>query len=257
MRFPEDVPTLTDGVVTLRAHRADDVPALRAGLRPAHRSRGRRCRCLPPSDARGVRDPDHPGGWETGSRLGVRGRGGRRAGTPRFAGTVALRDEGDRRAEIAYGAHPWVARTRRDGARLRLLLDWGFERAAPRDGDLVGQPGQLGLAPAGLAARLLLRRHRCAAGCRSAASCLDAWVGMLLAGDPREPRSPWFDAPRIDGRSVVAAAATATDDVPRIVEACRDEETAHWLGRLPQPYTRTMPTATSRRRKERPPRATG
>jgi hypothetical protein len=28
MRFPADVPTLTDGVVTLRAHRPDDVPAL-------------------------------------------------------------------------------------------------------------------------------------------------------------------------------------------------------------------------------------
>ena len=28
MRFPQDVPTLTDGVVTIRAHRPDDAPAV-------------------------------------------------------------------------------------------------------------------------------------------------------------------------------------------------------------------------------------
>ena len=28
MRFPHDVPTLTDGVVTLRAHAEDDVPGV-------------------------------------------------------------------------------------------------------------------------------------------------------------------------------------------------------------------------------------
>ena len=39
---------------------------------------------------------------------------------------------------------------------------------------------------------------------------LDAWVGVLLHGDPREPATPWLDVPRIDGRVRVAARLTAT-----------------------------------------------
>ena len=48
-------------------------------------------------------------------------------GTPRFAGTVSLRNEREGRAEVAFGAHPW-ARGRGVMVRaLELLLAWGFE----------------------------------------------------------------------------------------------------------------------------------
>jgi RimJ/RimL family protein N-acetyltransferase len=65
---------------------------------------------------------------------------------------------------------------------------------------------------------------------------LDAWVGVLLAGDERSPRGPWFDVPRIDGPTV-SLRSFDRRDIGRIVEACRDERTAYWLSGLPSPYT--------------------
>ena len=67
---------------------------------------------------------------------------------------------------------------------------------------------------------------------------LDAWVGVLHAGDERSPRHAWLDVPRIPGDRVLLR-PFRDEDAPRIVEACSDERTAWWLGNLPSPYTRT------------------
>ncbi len=40
-------------------------------------------------------------------------------------------------------------------------------------------------------------------------------------------------------------------DVPRVVEACSDQRTAHWLAPLPQPYSATDARAWLERRAER------
>src|SRR5699024_10330575 len=62
-----------------------------------------------------------PGGWETGQEWGfaVEYDG-------RYAGTVSLRNRGERRAEIAYGFHPDARGTGSTERALRLLLRWGF-----------------------------------------------------------------------------------------------------------------------------------
>ena len=126
--FPEGVPVLTDGRVTLRAHRPADVEAVweqctdpvsqRWTTVPVPYSR---------ADAERFVTEVIPAGWSAGGwAFAVEAPDD--DGRPRFCGTVELRDEGNRRAEIAYGAHPWV-RGRGDMVRaLALLLDWGFTR---------------------------------------------------------------------------------------------------------------------------------
>src|SRR4051794_38029527 len=121
------VPTLTDGVVTLRGHRDDDIercweqcqdPVSQAWTTvPVPYSR---------DDAtRFVREA-MPGGWasdqEWAFAVEVRSDGG----GSRYAGTVSLRNEGDGRAEIAFGSHPDVRGQGVIERALRLLLDWGF-----------------------------------------------------------------------------------------------------------------------------------
>ncbi len=108
---------------------------------------------------------------------------------------------------------------------------------------------QLGLAPYGVAAGVHLRRHGRGGGCRSAASSLDAWVGVLHAGEPARAPAPWLDVPRLSGERVVLRPCR-DDDAPRIVEACADERTAHWLCGLPSPYTRDDAGPTSLPRDE-------
>jgi RimJ/RimL family protein N-acetyltransferase len=157
------------------------------------------------------------------------------AGVARFAGTVALRNEGDRRAEVAYGLHPW-ARGRGIAVRaVSLLLDWGF---ASRGLEVViwwANRGnwasrrlawQLGFSYDGMVRRWLPQRGQ----------LLDAWVGSLVSGEPRRPRNVWYDVPRVVGDTVVLRPHRA-GDVDRVVEACNDPETAWWLGRLPRPFT--------------------
>ena len=83
----------------------------------------------------------------------------------------------------------------------------------------------------------------------------DAWVGTLLADDPREPQGRWLDLPELEGDKVRLRAMTPADTA-RVVEACRDERTRHWLGELPSPYDeqaaadfiagRTLPLATGK-----------
>ena len=121
------VPTLTDGVVTLRAHREDDVercweqcqdPVSQAWTTvPIPYSR---------DDARRFVREAMPGGWTSDQEWGfaVEFEG-------RYAGTVSLRNRDERRAEIAYGSHPDVRGRGVAERALRLLLDWGF---APETG---------------------------------------------------------------------------------------------------------------------------
>ncbi|MGA8845304.1 MAG: GNAT family N-acetyltransferase, partial [Nocardioides sp.] len=64
----------------------------------------------------------------------------------------------------------------------------------------------------------------------------DAWIGALLAQEPRTPSKRWLEAIPLQGDGL-RLRALRDDDVPRIVEACSDERTQHWLGQMPSPYT--------------------
>lgn len=243
MRFPQDVPTLTDGVVTIRAHRPDDAPAvLEQCLDPVSRQWTTVPLDYTRADAdRFVRDVA-PAAWRTEAELMFAveavdtsgGAGGEAGGVRRFAGTISLRDEGDDRAELAYGSHPWVRGTGVMERAVRLLLDWGFEERGLRT--VIWWANRGNWASRKLAWRVgftvetglhdwLPQRGR----------LLDAWVGTLRAEDPRRPTHRWLDAPRLAAEGLVLR-APAERDLTRVVEYASDPLTRRWLGHIPQPY---------------------
>jgi RimJ/RimL family protein N-acetyltransferase len=235
--FPDDVPVLTDGVVTLRAHHPDDAQGV---FEQCTDPVSQQWTTVPVpyslEDARSFVTERVPGAWDDGSWV-FAVEAADPSGTPRFCGTVELRDEGGHRAEIAYGAHPW-ARGRGIVVRaLDLLLAWGFEHRDLRTVIWWANRGnwasrrtawRLGFSCDGTLGRWLPQRGE----------LLDAWVGVLHADDRRAPRNPWLEVPRLEGEAVALRAFRADDDAARIVEACRDERTAYWLGQMPSPYTR-------------------
>ena len=181
-------PTLIDGPVTLRHPRESDV---QGSWEQCQDPLSQQWTTVPipysHADARDFMLGFVPGAWESDEEWGfvVEAEG-------RYAGHVALRNKGDRRGEIAYGSHPWVRGTGHVEHALRMLLDWGF-----REKDLatviwlanVGNwasrrvAWKLGFAFEGTLRQWLSHRGE----------LRDAWVGTLLAGDPREPQGRWID----------------------------------------------------------------
>jgi RimJ/RimL family protein N-acetyltransferase len=238
-------PTLTDGVVTLRPHRLEDVPRVVE-------------QCTDPLSVRWTTVPvpftvEHaenfvahamPAGWEQDVEWGfaVEHDG-------RFGGTVSLRNNlGGPRAELAYGAHPDLRGTGAMERAVRLLLEWGFAEQ--------GLETVLWMAPVGnwgsrrLAWRVgfevtgTLRHwldHRGVYG--------DAWAATLSRHDPRQPRSPWLDVPTIEGDGF-RLRRLRDDDAERIRQAHADPKAQRWLGQVPAPFTEDLAVVYLERRRE-------
>jgi RimJ/RimL family protein N-acetyltransferase len=222
------IPTLTDGVVRLRAPNDDDIE-------------GSYEQCQDPLSQRWTRIPvpytredaktylRHiiPGGWETEREWGFVVEAPDEVGALRFAGSISLRNEGDGRAEIAYGSHPWVRGRGVMEHALRLLLDWGFAERDLQTISWLARRGnwasrrlawRLGFSVDGTLRHWLPQRGELA----------DAWVGTLRRGDVRAPRTPWLESPTITGERVVLREMRAAD-LSRIVETSSDPETQRWL----------------------------
>jgi RimJ/RimL family protein N-acetyltransferase len=239
MRFPQDVPTLVDAhptaPVRLRAHRAGDAPgALEQCLDPLSRQWTTVPLDYTLDDAKRFVGHAMPGGWRSDTEWAFAVEAVDDTGAPRYAGTVSLRNEGDGRAEIAYGSHPWVRGRGVMERALCLLLDWGFSER--RLETVIWWANKGNWASRKLAWRLGFSfegapRHWLA----QRGELLDSWVGTLLAGDPRGPSSLWLTPPYLEGSAVVLR-RLRDGDVSRIVEGCTDPVTAYWLGQLPQPY---------------------
>jgi RimJ/RimL family protein N-acetyltransferase len=235
VRFPDDVPVMTDGTVTLRPHRLEDVPGvLEQCLDPL----SQRWTTVPVpysrTHAEGFVTEAVPAGWAAG-RWAFAVEAADEEGAARFCGTVELRDEGSRRAEIAYGAHPWARGRGLMEAALRLLLEWGFREQRLRTVIWWANRGnwasrrtawKLGFSCDGTVERWLAQRG----------DLLDGWVGALHVDDERRPRTSWLEVPVLHGERV-RLRALREDDVSRVVEAFSDDRTAHWLWRVPRPYT--------------------
>lgn len=221
-------PTLTDGTVTLRAHRDSDLPGVLAQSQdPASQAWTVVPVPYTHDDAREFVSGIVPAGWAAGSEwafaVEVEGR---------FAGTVGLRDLGAGRAEIGYGSHPWVRGRGAMERALRLLLAWGFDHQGLRTVVWYAHVGnwasrrlawQVGFSYDGLVRRWQPQRGE----------LRDAWVGTLLAEDPRAPRTTWLENPVVDGDGVRLRPFTEAD-VPRIVEGLGDPEVQHWLAFMPR-----------------------
>lgn len=233
------VPVLSDAVVTLRAHREEDVPAcLEQSVDPVS---VRWTRVPVPyrlDDAkRWVREV-MPGGWVTDTEWGFAVEA-LDEGRPRYAGTVSLRNLGPGRAEIAYGAHPWARGRGLMERALRLLLEWGFAPVADGGRDL---QTVIWWAEAGnWASRKLAWRlgFDCHGPVRhwleERDGLVDAWVGTLTRDAPREPASPWLELPRIETADL-RLRALEEGDLDALVEGCSDAETSRWIAAMPAPY---------------------
>jgi RimJ/RimL family protein N-acetyltransferase len=236
MSFPDDVPTLSNGDVTLRAHRLDDIDGIVA-------------QCTDPVSLRWTTvQPGYtaemgrsfvtervPAGWHSGESWAFAIESTHPDGQRRFSGTVSLRDEGARRAEIAFGAHPAIRGRGVTTTAVNLLLDWGFDHRDLETVIWLAERGNLGsrrvawktgFSFGGVLPHWLNHGYRFP----------DAWVATLHRDDPREPTQTWYDVPVLDGESVVLR-PQRLDDADRIVEGCSDATTRYWLPSLPSPYT--------------------
>lgn len=230
MRFPEDVPVLTDGVVTLRAHRSADVePAFQMCQDPEMQ----RWTTIPVPYERQHAEQfvtgQIPAGWRDGST-----RAWAIEYDGRYAGSVDLRDTQGGAGETGFAVAPWArgngVMTRAVGLALGYAFDqlgwnrvtwrafvgnWGSRRVAWKCGfrNLVTIPG------GGLSRGV---RH-------------DEWVATIGRDDDREPKGNWWKVPVLEGRGLRLREFRATD-AKRITEACNDERTQYWLAGMPMPY---------------------
>ncbi|MGW4636187.1 GNAT family N-acetyltransferase [Nocardia sp. NPDC004415] len=187
-RFPDDVPVLTDGVVTLRAHRPADLDAMVEQCRDAAMLRfttvpspyGR-------ADAedfleRTARD------WESPSPTALHTWA---ISTEQldFCGSVDYRPDGSGTASIGFGLHPAA---RGEGLMTRavaLALDHAFAhgievmywRAVVGNWASRKTVWRNGFRFDGTAPRIITQRGE----------STDGWTASLRHTDPREPCEPW------------------------------------------------------------------
>jgi RimJ/RimL family protein N-acetyltransferase len=225
------IPTLTDGVATLRAPTDDDIEgsyeqcqdpeSQQWTLVPVPYSR---------DDARTYLRHIIPGGWESNREWGFVVEARDDTGVPRFAGTISLRNMDEGRAEIAYGSHPWVRGRGVMERALRLLLEWGFAERELRTVLWLARRGnwasrrlawRLGFVVEGTIRDWLPQRG----------VLVDAWVGTLRRGEPMAPSAGWLLAPRIVGDAVVLR-GNVEADIPRLVGGINDPQV--------QRYSRTL-----------------
>lgn len=230
--WPLNVPVVSDGVVTLRAHVPGDVDAM---LEMAQDAEMIRWTTVPTPHTREMSEHfalEHiPAGWNDGTARGwaieVDGH---------YAGNIDVRHEP--LADIGFALHPW-ARGRGVMVRaVRLANDWvltntGIEVVHWRA--QVGNTASLRVAHAtgftlhGTSPGLLHERGR----------VLDAWTGSIRFGDMPLARTPWVGSTVLESDRLRLRPFT-TADAPRIAEACSDPATRHWVAGLPMPYTRAV-----------------
>lgn len=223
-------PLLTDGVVTLRAHREDDVPRV---LEQCEDPDMQRWTTVPVpytlDDAKTFVRHLVPGGWESDRSwdFAVTARDG---DEEVFVGSMGLTNHGGGRAVLGYGTHPAARRRGYTERAARLLLGWGF---AERDLQVVDWFAYRGnWASRRLAWRLgfdvVPGRH----WSEQRGAQVEAWYGSLSAGEELAPRHPWFDVPVLRGGGVVLR-PPAERDRPGIAATQADERT-RWFSEGPR-----------------------
>jgi RimJ/RimL family protein N-acetyltransferase len=237
--FPEAVPILIDAEagVTLRAAGKKDLPAIVEQCRDPEMIRWT---TVPtPPDGYQLRDAEEflaltAVGWTTGQRLGWTIEA-ERDSERGFCGSIDLQLEGDGVAEVGFGLHPAARGRSITAAALHLACNYGFEvvglrvirwRAVVGNWASRRVAANAGFVFDGTVRSLLVHRGE----------LLDGWIATLIRNDPRLPR-PWLHPIEIQGDGI-RLRAFRTSDADRIVEACSDPRTAHWLVTMPRPYQR-------------------
>jgi [ribosomal protein S5]-alanine N-acetyltransferase len=233
------VPILIDAEagVTLRAAGKKDLPAIVEQCRDPEMIRWT---TVPtPPDGYQLRDAEEflaltAVGWTTGQRLGWTIEAERDSARG-FCGSIDLQLEGDGVAEVGFGLHPAARGRSITAAALHLACNYGFEvvglrvirwRAVVGNWASRRVAANAGFVFDGTVRSLLVHRGE----------LLDGWIATLIRNDPRLPR-PWLHPIEMHGDGV-RLRAFRTSDADRIVEACSDPRTAHWLVTMPRPYQR-------------------
>jgi RimJ/RimL family protein N-acetyltransferase len=222
--IPAEHPVLTDGVVTLRAPRPDDVQGqLERNLEDPDRG-------FDADDARRWISYGITEAWKTGERLAfvIEYQG-------RYAGTASLQPDSDGNARVHYGLSRWAQGAGVASRAVRLLLEFGFGTCGFH---VVHWWARVGNWPS--------RRVAWATGFRMGETIpalaeeggrrVDAWTGWIGPTDPRVPRRPWFDVPVLETPRL-RLRLWREDEVSRISTARTNQATAHFLPFIPQPFT--------------------
>lgn len=231
MRYPADVPVLTDAVVTLRAHVEDDLDEIFAQCNdPASQAFTNVPVPYLRADARRFVE-SRADGWQQGhtwsfaveSAFGVGPRG--------FSGSIDLHYRGNDIAVIAYGAHPDARGHGVMSRAVTLIADWAFGEQGVRtivweafEGNVAGrrvawktgfsfEGATRGTLPHGLTLR-------------------DGWRATLLSTDTREPKTRWLGPVTIEDDRIRLRELRLADE-RRYVETNNDPETLIWLGTMP------------------------
>ena len=234
LSWPLNVPVLSDGIVTLRAHaRADLDDHLGMANDP---DMGRWTSVVQPQTPE---QTEHyaltviPNGWNDGSARTWAIEAVDPSGRPRFAGNIAIR--GGLMADVGFALHPWARGQGLMVRALRLAVDWALSEGGA---EIVHWKAHVGNEAS------LRVAHSCGftlhapipGALEEKGQVVDAWTASIRFGDLPLPRTRWAVSTLIEGDRV-RLRPFRDDDVPRIVEACSDEQTQHWLSALPNPYT--------------------
>lgn len=231
LRFPDEVPVLTDGRVTLRAHRPEDLDAI---VEQCQDERMQRFTTVPMPYGRSDGEAflaARPAAWERGdATFAIVASSG--VGPGRFAGSIALRaGAAEGLGSVGFGAHPAVRGQGVTTAALRLLLDWGFEERGLRRVEWTCLAGNLASWRVAWANGFTFEGIRRLAH-PSRDGLVDSWNGALLATDNREPSTSWLPSPTLRNERVSLRPLRA-DDEQRYLEVVSDPETQQWLHEIP------------------------
>ena len=135
----------------------------------------------------------------------------RRAGRRGSAARSSCATRAARRAEIAYGAHPWARGRGPHAPRARAAARPGGSRSVGlRTVIWWANRGNWASPAYGLAARLQPATAPSRRGCRSAASCSTPGSACCTRTTSGHRATPWLDLPRPGGRRCRARARSAT-----------------------------------------------
>lgn len=234
MSWPDDVPELADGRISLRAHRDADVDSIVEMCRDPFTKRWMSNLPDPyrPSDAEFFLQEVVAPGWRSGTSWGwaIEAIDDE---SPRYAGNVDVHGGPD--ATIGFVLHPWARGRGVMSGAVRLALQWCFAEARVEVVTWTSQVGNVasrrvawacGFSFHGTMPRVLGR----------IGPAVDAWVATVVAGADLRPKTQWLTPTVLRGARSRLRPFTDSD-IPRIVEACSDARTKHWLATLPAPYT--------------------
>ncbi len=173
-------------------------------------------------------------GWAVGTPL-IWAIEAERDGRLQYCGSIDLRIS-DGQGTVGYGLHPGARGRSLMSSALRLVRDHGLDtlgleslRWRARVGNWPSRrvADAAGFVFDGTVRRLLVERG----------TWHDGWSATLTADDPRTPRR-WLEPTSLGDADGIRLRPFRADDAARIVEACSDPRTRHWLVSLPHPYER-------------------